>query len=463
MKTIIFFSHCHTGTGMDGANRILLTTAAGVDSTAYKKIFVSPGEGVISKSLSDAGIREIIKSYDCFGFQSNIFNYKNKDDFEGICRRLEDELRNSELHRLFTKLKPDIVYVNSAVAVPGAVLGKMVGAKVLWHIHEINSNYLSAKNQENLNKVIDHYSDKIIVVAKASVAALGTTGASEKCELIYNGVEDPGYTQRALAYKRRVLRRKFNLYDHNTLFAFLGQIIPAKGVAEFVKAADKALRLAPDARFVIIGNPKRDIGYTKELAKLIKRAERKNEIQFAGYCSDISSILPAADCLVVPSTYEDPMPTVMIEASMFRIPVAAFDSGGIPEFVINEKNGIVVSKGNINQLAAAMCHMAKNPGAAIKMGKYSYNRAVNKYGHKRYIENINDILNEMENGICQGDPCRSGKVVRGADSQIYYIEDKKKRYIVNENALYNNGFDWSDITVVDDRILKTIPDGKPMV
>jgi glycosyltransferase involved in cell wall biosynthesis len=463
MKTIVFFSHCHTGTGMDGANRILLTTALGVDSTAYRKTFISPGAGVISKPLSDAGIKEIITDYDCFGFQSHIFNYNNKDDFEGICARLEDELKDTELHRLFNRLKPDIVYVNSALAVPGAILGKMVGARVLWHIHEINSNYLSAKNQENLNKVIDRYSDKVIAVARASVKALGTTGSSEKCELIYNGVEDPGYTERALAYKRRVLRREFNLDDGNTLFAFLGQIIPAKGVAEFIRAADKALTIAPGARFMIIGNPKRDISYTRKLIRLIKRTLRSDEIQFAGYCNNISDLLPAVDCLVVPSTYEDPMPTVMIEASLFRIPIAAFNSGGISEFVISGKNGIVVDKGNINQLASAMGHIAKNPRVAAIFGRYSYKRAVNKYGHKRYIENINDILKEMEIGNYRGDPCRSGRVVKGSGPQIYYIENRKKRYIVNENALYNNGLDESDIIVIDDGILKSIPDSKPML
>ena len=196
---------------------------------------------------------------------------------------------------------------------------------------------------------------------------------------------------------------------------------------------------------------------------MIKNLNRGKQIIFAGYTSNIQSILPAIDCLVVPSMYDDPMPTVMMEASLFRKPIAAFNRGGIGEFVVHGKNGFLAEKGNIKQLASAMYAIARNPKAAAKMGKYSYRRAVNKYGLKRYMYNINTILAELENGNYRGDPCRSGKIVKGSEPAIYYIGKKGKRHILNEKALYNNGLDWSDIITVEDSALQSIPEGKPII
>jgi glycosyltransferase involved in cell wall biosynthesis len=459
-EKILFFSHCHTGAGMDGANRILLTSAKGIDG--YEKYFLSPGKGVISNDLAAAGIKEIVMDYDCPGFNSHIFHYKNKDDFDGLCARMERSLRNTELFRFFQQLKPDIVYVNTAIAVQGAILAKMVGAKVLWHIHEIISNYLSDKDQQNLSQVIDRYSDKIIAVSRASVAALGATGIKDKCELIYNGVENPRYSKEDIAEKRHAIRRRMGLDDNAPVFAFLGQIIWAKGVTEYIHAAHLALKRMPSARFLIIGNPGIDPQYTRKLRNLVRKYDRKREIRFTGYSSDLTTILPAIDCLVVPSVYEDPMPTVMMEASLFRKPLVAFNRGGIGEFVINGRNGFLVERDNISKLAAAMCTMGANRSAAMMMGRYGYKRAVNKYGLERYLENINEIIKEVENSRYQSNPLRCGKVVRGSGHEVYYMDRNQKKHIVDEKALFNNGLDWSDITAVEEELLQAIPEGDPI-
>jgi len=73
-----------------------------------------------------------------------------------------------------------------------------------------------------------------------------------------------------------------------------------------------------------------------------------NEALRALYCS--------ADLLVTPSR-EDNMPLTAMEAQSCGVPVVAFNTGGLPDIVVNEDTGLLVSPGNTQQLGAAISRL----------------------------------------------------------------------------------------------------------
>jgi len=67
---------------------------------------------------------------------------------------------------------------------------------------------------------------------------------------------------------------------------------------------------------------------------------------------DYYNYLALADGLVLTSR-EDPFPLIMIEAAALGMPIAAFNSGGVKEFV-KEGMGIVIDSNNTEDLVLAM-------------------------------------------------------------------------------------------------------------
>jgi glycosyltransferase involved in cell wall biosynthesis len=457
MRRILFFSHFPTYAGLDGGNKILLVTAKGLSSDKYEKLVITPGQGALSNELRAAGIREQTSYYDCGRFNGMVFSILQNYEFEEACRHIEDSLRNEELFRFICEWKPDIVYANTTMAINGAILGKMAGAKVIWHIHDIVTNYLGEQDRMNLGRLINHYADKVVYVSKAVGDSLPDLCGKEKCELIYIGVDNPRIGKKQFSKKRYKARSRLGIAPSQPVAVFLGQITPVKGVDHFVIAAHNILKQLPNARFLIIGDPKRDAGYTRTLKETILHLRRMKEITFYGYCSDLTQVLPAADCLVVPSRFQDPLPAVLIEANLYHVPVAAYRCGGIPEAVIHGENGYLVTQNDIQSLAGAMYRIMKDPGSKRKMGRFGYRRAVSKFSYYRYIKNMEDIFDETADGKT-GSRLRDGQLARGNDSVLWYIH-RGQRHHISPNMLPFIGLHADDIMDASGQGVERIPEG----
>ena len=109
-----------------------------------------------------------------------------------------------------------------------------------------------------------------------------------------------------------------------------------KGFKDVLKIAD----LLPEYQIVIVGISKNQADSLPEDIIGIQRTESVNELV---------QIYSAADVFINP-TYEDNFPTTNLEALACGTPVVTYRSGGSPE-CIDESSGIVVTKGNINELA----------------------------------------------------------------------------------------------------------------
>ena len=97
-----------------------------------------------------------------------------------------------------------------------------------------------------------------------------------------------------------------------------------------------------------------------------------------------------ADVFVNP-TYSDNFPTTNIEALACGTPVITYETGGSPE-AIDEKTGIVVEQGNINQLKEAIELVAKDKN------KYTENcreRAVNLYNKQDRFNDYIKLFNSL--------------------------------------------------------------------
>ena len=95
--------------------------------------------------------------------------------------------------------------------------------------------------------------------------------------------------------------------------------------------------------------------------------------------SDLLSIVySAADIFVIPSLYEAFGQTAL-EAMACGTPVIGFNTGGIPDIVVDGKTGLLAEQGNEDDLAAKIQFLLDNPELRLDMGRQARLQAESKF------------------------------------------------------------------------------------
>jgi glycosyltransferase involved in cell wall biosynthesis len=157
------------------------------------------------------------------------------------------------------------------------------------------------------------------------------------------------------------------------LFA-AARLVPEKGIDRFV-AALAALRTP--VRAVIAGSgPVED-----ELKRQAHDAGLDARVHFAGWQSAgaIERLYAAASAVVFPSVWDEPFGLVGLEAMAHGKPVAAFDVGGVREWLADGVTGLLAPRGDVVHLAAALDELASNRERASALGTAGRARAERQF------------------------------------------------------------------------------------
>ena len=141
-----------------------------------------------------------------------------------------------------------------------------------------------------------------------------------------------------------------------------------KGVEEFVGAARLLRSGGVDARFALVGAP--DDGNRRgiPLARL-EAWTREGVIEWWGHRQDMPQVLARATIVVLPSTYGEGLPKVLLEAAASGRPIVATDLRGCREIVREGVNGFLVPPRDIEALAAAIRRCLASPQLRAAFGQ----------------------------------------------------------------------------------------------
>ena len=117
-----------------------------------------------------------------------------------------------------------------------------------------------------------------------------------------------------------------------------------------------------------------------------------SNIQFMGSYSysDLNKILKNFDIGVVPPIWHDNAPQVVFELLSAKIPIIGSNIGGIPDFVLNNINGLLFSPGSIDDLKEKIVTIITNPSLILK---YRNNIKPMKT-MEEHVNELIDIYNE---------------------------------------------------------------------
>lgn len=189
----------------------------------------------------------------------------------------------------------------------------------------------------------------------------------ERCVVVPNWIDVNSYA----------VCRKEQPVDDAVAFIFIGMLVEQKGVYELIEAAGQIRIDLPRARWTVVGGG-------PELDPLRRRASElglSDQILFTGWATPemVVEFLKRTDVLVLP-THTDAFPNVILEAMAAGLPVIATAVGGIPGFIRNGENGILVPPRDSLMLASAMSSLARD---------YELRKALSTAGI-HYVSHVHD-------------------------------------------------------------------------
>jgi glycogen synthase len=170
--------------------------------------------------------------------------------------------------------------------------------------------------------------DEVIVCSESMAAEVEAAHGTDlgRITVIPNGIDTTGYL-RADSVPPELLTGSPRL-------ALIGRIEWEKGVFTAVAAMPAVLARYPTARLRIVGTG----GQTEAVRRAIDDPELAGSVELLGHVDEptLRAVYTSSDLVVAPSSYE-PFGIVALEAAAMGTPLVVGDTGGLAEFVTDDR------------------------------------------------------------------------------------------------------------------------------
>jgi glycosyltransferase involved in cell wall biosynthesis len=267
----------------------------------------------------------------------------------------------------------------SSCFVSHRLLGK-IGSKALGlisaeRISEWTKNYNSSNNYSPLRFMRPYFKQVAIMQKRLDLLK----PLKELIDVVFaptryttemfrkNGFSKPGqlhYLPFAVEPIQTEQNRKFVSTDH-IRFLFIGRLQPYKGVHLLVNAFANLAR-PQGATLTIFGSSD---GHEAYFAGVEKKIRSHSRIKFVGAIAndELSDPFSKADYFVLPSTWHENSPLILLDALRFATPVIASDIGGVRDHIIDGVNGLLFPNGDQRALQKSLQSVIDHPHLREKL------------------------------------------------------------------------------------------------
>lgn len=181
--------------------------------------------------------------------------------------------------------------------------------------------------------------------------------------------------------------------DRRPVVLASGRLNKEKGFRELIEAL---ARVRTPAHLVIAGS-----GHTRAMLERHARATYgPHRITFTGWLSGaaLAGWRARAAIVAVPSMWPEPFGIVGLEAMAAGVPVVAFDSGGIREWLASGETGTLVRAGDVVGFARALDELLLDSDARARMGAAARDRAAQEFSLAAHAERMESLFEEVRAG-----------------------------------------------------------------
>jgi len=224
---------------------------------------------------------------------------------------------------------------------------------------------------------------------------LNTDIDKDKYYVAHSGVD-------VTVFKKNNIKSNFrkinNISDDALIITMLAGITGQKGHDIAVKALSsiKNKYLENDFKLVFVGHDY--VG--GDIQDLSVERDVNERVMFLGFCNPktVHKVMSATDIFILPSLREG-LPTVVIEAMSYGLPVVASDVGGTSELLLDGETGFLVIPANIDSLIEKLSVLMKDESLRVKMGAAGRKLVETKFSLEYMVSSIEKKYIELYHSI----------------------------------------------------------------
>jgi glycosyltransferase involved in cell wall biosynthesis len=165
----------------------------------------------------------------------------------------------------------------------------------------------------------------------------------------------------------------------------VGRLHVEKGYPVLINAFADALKTIPNMELVLLG----DGPYRSELEAYVKEKGIVDKVYFRGAVPEQTVLdeMVHADIFAL-SSFMEGIPMVLMEAMVLEIPVIAPRLAGIPELVIDKKNGLLFDPAHSSQMAEHIINLAQDKVKRTRYGAAGKQKVLAEFTIEKGVENL---------------------------------------------------------------------------
>ncbi len=224
--------------------------------------------------------------------------------------------------------------------------------------------------------------DAIIAISKAVAEALAASGiAGDRITVVPSGID----LERHVEPAGPATLAELAVNGSRPLVVMVAALVQHKDPLNFVRAVAEARHRVPALQALMVGDGPLRAAVESE----IDRLSLGGALRLAGTRSDADALLAAAD-IVVLSSEEEGLGTVLLDAMALGRPVAATRGGGIPEIVVDGETGLLAPVHDPVALGTAIADIATDESLARRLGAAGRRRA-DQFSVERTADRTADV------------------------------------------------------------------------
>ena len=363
--------------GIGGTEHATLRIARAAEERGYRNIaFHREDSPVVGEFFRDAGVETVPYAL-----------------AELRARRPLPFVRNTiALRRAFQTHQVDLVHcadIDAALQVAPA--GRLAGVPVLCHIR---NPWTSMLRREAL---VLSAVDTFVFVSQDTWSTFAYRVGPERGRVLYDGLDVQAPPEQAA---RAEVRRELGIADGVPVIGMTARVSTQKDYITLARAAKRVLDVAPDARFVIVGDHERHAAHREHFAVVQRELDRlgvAHAFVFTGFRTDVARVMGAFDVFVL-STHFEGLPLVILEAMAMQLPVVATAVNGIPELITSDSVGLLAPHEDDVVLAEHLLALLRDPARARRIAASGRALVERQFSARAFGESIGTLYADALRG-----------------------------------------------------------------
>ncbi len=189
--------------------------------------------------------------------------------------------------------------------------------------------------------------------------------------------------------------RRYNDKDRIIILA-IARFVEKKGLVELVRAFNRLCTRQADVELCVVGNGPLE-------NRLRGEAGQNSQIKFLGVVSEAETrvLYSVTDIFCLPCIRSadgdgDGIPTAILEAMAFELPIVTSDLLSAPYYVRHEKEGLLTPPGDIEAISSALENLCINPELRRRLGSAGRVRVSSLCDIEKNIKKLENIMIKSE-------------------------------------------------------------------